>query len=383
MFNIENYTVVMAVLWASVAILAAALLLRRSDRPWLVALILGLAVLRLAVPIQYLGTPIIHDWWIWPNITKLLRTELWDGFTVKNALLWLWLLGSCIGVLRHIWQMLLLKRVCKRAITIESSGLYETTAAEMGWKKPTRLAVSQEFSSPVSVGLLHPCILLPGFYEEYSQEQLSCVLAHEIGHHKRKDLWRLQGISLLKCALWWHPCVWLLAEALRNDLEIQCDKLACREMDDTRRAMYYGTVLQTLRLSGKAPLSGVMQFAGREEEKSLKRRVHIAFEPLKKLSKRTVTAIVSLCLVTFVLSYFLVWQPASHAPTDGRIEHGYTREEMGGADWVEENEATPFIVCIFGEYQYMENGVCTRILSEEDLQLPEYSDLEIYIVDGG
>ena len=67
---------------------------------------------------------------------------------------------------------------------------------------------------PVTVGLLHPRIILPECSRDWPQAQLDAVLAHEGEHIRRRDP-LFQWIALLNRAIFWfHPLAWWLERKL-------------------------------------------------------------------------------------------------------------------------------------------------------------------------
>jgi hypothetical protein len=61
--------------------------------------------------------------------------------------------------------------------------------------------------------------------DRFSAEQFDVVLAHELAHHRRGDLWvnALQTIAFI--AFWFHPVYWWLTRAIRQVREECCDDL--------------------------------------------------------------------------------------------------------------------------------------------------------------
>src|SRR5579872_4884815 len=99
-------------------------------------------------------------------------------------------------------------------------------AHDLGLRRLPALRISQTEPVPYSVGLLRPAIVLPARQAvELSPGELDAVLAHELAHHRRGDLW-INLVQLVIGAAWWfHPVVWLLNRAIRNLREDCCDDL--------------------------------------------------------------------------------------------------------------------------------------------------------------
>lgn len=116
------------------------------------------------------------------------------------------------------------------------------------------LAVCPRIGSPVVVGLVRPCVLLPvDLVEQVTDQQLTDILVHECAHIVRRDLW----INLLqRCTtllFWVHPLVYLLHRRLDEAREEVCDNyvLACSSGPD-----YAETLLTVAQVCYPGPLSG-------------------------------------------------------------------------------------------------------------------------------
>ena len=79
---------------------------------------------------------------------------------------------------------------------------------------------------PLTVGWIHPKILLPSGWETWGHVKLQAVLAHERTHIQRRD-W---AISMLagwnRCLFWFNPLAWWLERALASLAEQACDDSA-------------------------------------------------------------------------------------------------------------------------------------------------------------
>lgn len=103
----------------------------------------------------------------------------------------------------------------------------------------TEVCESQRVTSPVTIGLLRPVILLPADWREWGPAKLDAVLAHEQSHVRRRDP-AVQFLSALHRALLWHsPLSWglhrnivRLAEDVSDDaaMAVTRDRTSYAEM---------------------------------------------------------------------------------------------------------------------------------------------------------
>ena len=83
--------------------------------------------------------------------------------------------------------------------------------------------ISSECACPITVGWLHPVVILPKNWEEWPQQQLDAVLTHEREHVRRRDP-LIQWVALVNRALFWfHPLSWWLERKLAVLAEEACD----------------------------------------------------------------------------------------------------------------------------------------------------------------
>src|SRR6202030_235572 len=89
-----------------------------------------------------------------------------------------------------------------------------------------RLVISREINAPIAFGVLRPKVLLPAtVVERLSAAQLRTIMAHELAHVCRGDLW-INWLQLGLRAVWWfNPQLWILNRAIRKAREDCCDDL--------------------------------------------------------------------------------------------------------------------------------------------------------------
>lgn len=68
------------------------------------------------------------------------------------------------------------------------------------------------------------------------------VLAHELTHLRRRDIFWGQVRVLLLACFWFHPLVWVMAVLSKRDCELSCDEKAIKRLGESKRR-YYGYVL--------------------------------------------------------------------------------------------------------------------------------------------
>jgi uncharacterized protein (TIGR03435 family) len=117
--------------------------------------------------------------------------------------------------------------------------------------------VSDRLSSPVTLGILRPVIVLPADWREWDANTLQSVLAHERSHVRRRDP-AVQLLSLIhRAALWHNPLSWFLHQRLVRAAEDASDDAALIAAGD--RARYAEILLAFMqRRVGRWAAAGVL-----------------------------------------------------------------------------------------------------------------------------
>ena len=167
---------------------------------------------------------------------------------------------------------------------------------EAGVRRPVELLICPLAASPVLIGWVRPCIVLPS--EDLTEEAFRCTVLHELTHCRRWDgayKWLVQAAV---CLHWFNPLVCLMAREIARDCELACDEAVVLALGEDGRRAYGDTLLRVLETGGK--LSGVgASVTLCEDGKLLKERLE-AIMKVKRQTKRT--AALSLMLAGALLA---------------------------------------------------------------------------------
>lgn len=153
------------------------------------------------------------------------------GFTVKTALLTVWLAGMLAVAAALLVSNLLFARRLRRV-----RRPFPAEGAEL----PVYLA--EDLPSPCLFGLARPAIYLTP-EAAVTETRLRQILTHEETHFRHGDHWwsLLRGAAL--ALHWYNPLVWLAAVISRRDAELCCDEDTIRRLGEEQRMDYGRTLL--------------------------------------------------------------------------------------------------------------------------------------------
>lgn len=102
-------------------------------------------------------------------------------------------------------------------------------AGRLGTRAPHVRIVVLDRPLALAYGLLRPTILLSTWMLAHlDPRELEAVLAHELGHIRRRDYLVVWLATVLRDAFWYVPTSWLVYRRLQRDKELTCDDLAVR-----------------------------------------------------------------------------------------------------------------------------------------------------------
>ncbi len=168
-----------------------------------------------------------------------------------------WGTGTLIVIVRLLAGVRVARRLARGATPIDDAG-------------PLDLRRSDAITSPMTVGVVHPRVLLPAAADGWSAERLRAVLVHERGHVQRRDILIQLGAQVACALYWWNPLTWLAAARLRLEREHACDDLV---LAAGVRPSSYATDLLDVARAG-APTTGACvacMAAGSSTEHRLRR----------------------------------------------------------------------------------------------------------------
>jgi beta-lactamase regulating signal transducer with metallopeptidase domain len=151
------------------------------------------------------------------------------------------------------------------------------------------VAVTQQVVVPQIAGLIRPVILLPASaLTGLGAEELMLVLAHEIAHLRRFDLWAAMVQRFAETVLFFNPAMWFLTWRINELREFCCDELVCQGVASSKqevRVRYAEALLNVVTLSASGPETAsqvtALAATGRGPSELRRRIARILGEPLR------------------------------------------------------------------------------------------------------
>lgn len=193
------------------------------------------------------------------------------------------------------------------------------------------LAQAEQIAIPTLIGLLRPTILLPtSALAGLSVEELELILAHELAHVRRRDMWVNLLQRLTEALLFFNPAVWHLSRRVAQLREDCCDELACGSRTAPAAAVRinYATALLRVVELARPPSAANSQLAalsaaGRSPSDLRRRVARLLGEPVRAplgVSRGSMLVAMSVVLAVVLTPRWLRSQdPAEPTPPNGAI----------------------------------------------------------------
>ena len=173
---------------------------------------------------------------------------LFDAVFLTRILSSIWLAGCLLLGLKLLATALVLRRrlsACRPVTDAALLELLETSRRRIGLKRTPALLVTPECLSPCIVGTWNPRIVLPeSVVTESSTARLRHVLAHELAHLVRGDLWTNWLLLAARILHWFNPVAWWTVREMQAEREAACDELAFAALGEADRSAYAATIVE-------------------------------------------------------------------------------------------------------------------------------------------
>ena len=222
------------------------------------------------------------------------RVERHDGATAfrrpapATVAILIWLAGivSAAGLAGKGWLAAArLRRDCPPVDRLDLREIAAELAGILGLRDVPELRAGPGVARPMLVGAVRPAILLPVAMLDgrRSMEALRPILAHELAHVRRRDLWWGGLAGLARGLFWFHPLVWLAHREALVAREAACDALAIRVA--RVRPSEYGRILLEIAAGGPGRASGWAAALGMAGPAGSLRRRLIAMKTARRPSR--------------------------------------------------------------------------------------------------
>ena len=233
--------------------------------------------------------------WIWQQQTKSYeRLIIPAGF--QTWIIGAWAVSVLLRLTRFLRAVHRVHRLRRDASVLPRARVgtaHEIIAAE----HRIALLESSDIDDPVTVGVIHPTILLPSkVLPELGERDISAILLHEYGHIRRRDFLAHVVCELISLPMAWHPGIAYLMSKISQTRELACDDYAAARLG--KRRAYANSVLRLASLCLHVPRTSAVGL-GIFDGDNLEVRIMMLTEKNRSLSRTSAIALVMTISILF------------------------------------------------------------------------------------
>jgi len=201
------------------ALMLAAASLPRVSAPVRHVLLL-IALLKFAVPPSLIVAPVALHMMDFVVVSQEAVAPSID------PLFLVWAIGAAVVFLCLTVRLVRLHVLATRSAIVvdeEIVRLFAETASAVGVRHLPVLRSSNAFAGAISFGVVRPSVLVSHQLLAADEETMCVVFAHELAHHRRRDLW-IRHLQTWLAVLWWFdPVFFILSRRVDAVREEACD----------------------------------------------------------------------------------------------------------------------------------------------------------------
>lgn len=210
---------------------------------------------------------------------------------------------------------------CEEVEDIRLISIFDGILNRAGLSRRPLLLSSPLAQTPMLVAGLRNAVILPEASLLGTDDDLRMMIAHEVAHIARRDLWWLGAIFFSQSIYFFNPAVWLASRCSRADHESATDQLAVR-LAGVPIQQYADMLLRATVVARPPAVLGSSAMS--DNYKNIQRRLEAMKNFNKKPTIRQRAIVVAMVAVTFTAlpTYRLAAQNNSTklTPIQGRIE---------------------------------------------------------------
>jgi len=180
--------------------------------------------------------------------------------TIVRILSMAWLAGCLLFALQLLGAALVLRRrlsACRPVTDASVLEVLEGVCRQLELRKRPDLLVTPESISPCIAGVWKPRVIVPeSIVADDSRDRIRHVLAHELAHLVRGDLWTNWLLLAARTIHWFNPAAWWTVREMQAECEAACDEIAVSTLGEADRPAYASTLIDlasSVAPSGMAP----------------------------------------------------------------------------------------------------------------------------------
>ena len=208
--------------------------------------------IRLLIPLNYPFTVTVRVDGFLLKISNFFLLNNWQNLSLMDIFIIVWVIGVVINISKFAIKSYKSNLLIKQLVSLDnnhSKGEKVYQILKEFNLKDVRIAVIDDFISPAITGIRNPILIISNY--DYSENELRCIVAHEVVHLKRHDLIIRYILEICKCIYWWNPIMYLFIDRFFLAIEVANDISVIQNYNHKKRIEYIKCLIKTYKLCNK------------------------------------------------------------------------------------------------------------------------------------
>lgn len=203
---------------------------------------------RMLIPLNFPFTQTIHIESLLRPLQSLLNYKVGNSqISVSVIIMTIWFTGVCYRLAKLFWQHLRYPKYLAPFL-LKNYDAYPVLRKLLQQYAPNfmQVAIIPNYGAPSIFGLRKPILILPDI--QFTEDELTHIILHEIRHYKNHDLWLKFLLNLSLCLHWCNPLMYLLSRNMTLAFELSNDNILLKKYTDEQKISYAECILKMARL---------------------------------------------------------------------------------------------------------------------------------------
>lgn len=169
----------------------------------------------------------------------------------QQFIFYTWITGVILFSIRFLFSALyieFLSSVSQPLYCQDTYRAFRKVCQHYNVKHKINIGVNKHITTPMILGFIKPIILFPvGMVNQLDIKETEAILAHELAHYVRKDLYVNVIQNLIEVLLFYHPAIWWISANIKLERESSCDNMATAYLGD--KILYAKTLVKIQELA--------------------------------------------------------------------------------------------------------------------------------------
>lgn len=221
----------------------------------------------------------------------------------QMVIFYTWIMGVILFIAKFVISMVYVEFLSGTNTPIyclETYRAFKKTCQHYRISKNISIGESKYIKTPMILGLFKPIILFPiGVINQLDMSETEAILAHELAHFVRKDIYINVIQTFMEALLYYHPAIWWISSNIRLERESCCDDLAIGYLGDNVHYAKTLVKMQELYQNGNSPILA-LHFSKKESffSNRIKRILNMT-QTRNYLKEKIITSLVLLAVLVF------------------------------------------------------------------------------------